>query len=424
MRHSGGQAIITAVVFFLIISITISIGVINPVLRSVKQADEFARSHWSFNVAQAVSEDAIYRLKNGKQFISPSTLTINGYSATASSTSVVGGIQINSSANASSLVRSIQTHLSNGSGASFNYGVQIGEGGLRMKNTSSVRGNIFSNGPIRADDKNVIKGDVISAGSAGLLDNVHATSSAYAHDIEDSTIDKDAYYQTIFNTTVAGVSHPGSADQAPTALPVSDSQIADWEAAAEDGGVISSPCPYKINSDVTIGPVKIDCDLVIEKNKADVSLAGPVWVSGNITVTNEATVRVVASLASSSAALIADKLANRLTSSFIDMQNRSTYYGSGTVGSYLLMVSMNESAVNGGDEKAIETRDDAHGQVIVYAPYGFIVINKHAEIKEVTGYKVEIRNDAEIVYETGVANMLFSAGPAGGYVLDKWREVQ
>jgi len=175
---------------------------------------------------------------------------------------------------------------------------------------------------------------------------------------------------------------------------------------------------------VTIGPVKINCDLVIEKNKADVSLAGPVWVAGNIKVTNEATVRVAASLASSSAVLIADEPGNRLTSSFIDMQNRSTYYGSGAAGSYLLMVSMNNSAVNGGGEKAIETRDDAQGQVIVYAPYGFIVINKHAKIKEVTGYKVEIRNDAEIVYETGVANMLFSSGPAGGYVFDTWREVE
>ena len=168
ISRSGGQAVITAVVFFLVIAITMSIGVINPVFRAVKQADEFARSRGSFFLAQAANEDAVYRLKMGKIFLSPSTLTINDYSATVSTTAVVGGIQINSSANALGLVRNLQTHLTSGSGASFNYGVQIGEGGLRMKNSSSVKGNVFSNGPIQADDKNIIKGVVISSGPAGL----------------------------------------------------------------------------------------------------------------------------------------------------------------------------------------------------------------------------------------------------------------
>ena len=41
---------------------------------------------------------------------------------------------------------------------------------------------------------------------------------------------------------------------------ISDEQIEEWKQVALDGGIISSPCPYKITDAVTIGPKKIACD--------------------------------------------------------------------------------------------------------------------------------------------------------------------
>src|SRR3989338_7831211 len=94
LTTNRGQAAIVAVIFFLVIGLAVSMGVLTPVLRQVKQADDFTRTRASLYVSQAVNEDALYRLKTGKQFISPSTLSLNGYIATATSTTMADSIQI------------------------------------------------------------------------------------------------------------------------------------------------------------------------------------------------------------------------------------------------------------------------------------------------------------------------------------------
>lgn len=419
-----GQVAITAVVFLLIIGVAVSMGVLNPVLRQVKQTDDFARTRASLYVSQAVNEDALYRLKTGKQFVSPSTLSLNGYTATASSTTVLGGLQIDSSGNALGLIRNIQTHLTSGSGASFHYGMQSGEGGIILENSSSIVGNVYSNGPIEGAGGNLIKGDVVSAGPSGRIEDIHATSSAYAHTIADSTIERDAYYQSISTTTVLGVLHPGSPDQATTTLPISDEQIAEWEADAEAGGVISSPCPYKIEDAVTIGPKKIACDMEISGTEYTVTLAGHLWVTGNITIKNSPTMRVASALGGTSVALIADNPANRTTGSKIESDNSAVFEGSGSPGSYVLMLSQNKSAEQGGSEVAINIANKTKGALLAYAGHGEILMQNSVSLKEVTAYRIRLKNSAEVIYETGLANLIFTAGPSGGYVFDKWREIQ
>ena len=57
---------------------------------------------------------------------------------------------------------------------------------------------------------NMIYGDVVSSGASGSITKIHATSSLYAKTITNSLTDKNAYYQTISNTTVLGTSYPGA----------------------------------------------------------------------------------------------------------------------------------------------------------------------------------------------------------------------
>ncbi|MDO8590464.1 MAG: hypothetical protein Q7R65_00615 [bacterium] len=417
-----GQALITAVVFFLIIATTLSMAVLNPVLRQVKQVGDFARTRGSLFTSQSVNEDALYRLRNNMKFVSPSTLSLNGYSATATSTVIVGGIQIDSSGSGFGLIRNIQTHLTSGNGTSFNYGVQVGDGGLILENSSSVSGNVYSNGPITGSGNNLIRGDAVSAKTTGRVSGVHATSSVYANTIQNSTIDKDAYYQTISGSTVGGTSYPGSPDQATSTFPVSDAQIADWESDAAAGGTISSPCPYIIISDTTIGPKKINCDLEISGDPT-VTLSGALWVVGSVTIKNTAIMAVSPSLSGKSVAIIADNPANRTTDSKISLENSAVFQGSGA-GSYVLFVSQNNSAEQGGGEKAVNTNNSVDGDLLVYAGHGEIQLQNSINVKEVTAYRIRLKNSAEVIYETGLANLLFTSGPSGGYVFDKWREVQ
>lgn len=423
MKKNSGQALITAIIFFLFISTTITLGVANPVLRQLNISNDLVRAKNSYFLSESLSEDLTYRLKTGKQISVNESLTLNGETANAVVSDILGGKQIISSGNFSDSVRKIKTDLLMGSGVSFAYGVQVGEGGLNISNSASVEGNVFSNGPITGQNTNLIKGDVISAGAGGLIDGIHATSSAYAHTIRDSQIDKDVYYQVISGTTVGGMSYPNSPDQAPSPLPISDALIAEWEAAAAAGGTATcSGGSYNISGSVTLGPKKIPCNLYI--NGSDrLYLTGPLWVTGNIQFSNTSKVTVDSSLSGKTVALIADNPSNQTSSSKILASNSVEFQGAGA-NSYILLISQNRSAEQGGGEEAIEVSNSVTGKVLVYAGHGEIEISNSVNLKEVTAYRIEIINSAKVIYETGLANLLFAAGPSGGWTIDQWRETE
>ncbi|MBI2020284.1 hypothetical protein HYS94_02580 [Candidatus Daviesbacteria bacterium] len=60
--------------------------------------------------------------------------------------------------------RTIKITTSKGVGIAFNYGIQVGEGGLELGNSNLVKGSVYSNGSITAGNTNEITGDVWVAG--------------------------------------------------------------------------------------------------------------------------------------------------------------------------------------------------------------------------------------------------------------------
>ena len=113
---------------------------------------------------------------------------------------------------------------------------------------------------------------------------------AHANTIIDSNITRDAYYQSIENTSVYGTSYSGSSDPATKDLPISYAQIQDWEkAACCDTGtgckaecIITPPEGTHFPSDSSsLGPVKIEGDLTFPSN-GTVTIEGPIWVTGKI----------------------------------------------------------------------------------------------------------------------------------------------
>ena len=418
----SGQAMLLAVVFFVLVSSTVIFGIVTPVLKQVKISNENYKSKQSYFLSQSGLEDVIYRLKNGQSVSGTEILNLNNAIATTTILDTSSGKQVVSNSTLNNNVRKMQVDMVFGTGVSFNYGVQTGQGGFVLQNSSSVTGNIYSSGTISGSG-NTVYGDAVSASSIGLINNIHTTGSAYAHTIQNSTIDKNAYYVTKTNTSVGGISYPNSPDQPTIPLPISDDQIDDLEGDALAGGVISSPCPYIINSSVTIGPKKITCDLEISGSPT-VTLNGSIWVTGNISIKNSAIIKIASSLGNKSVAIIADKSSNRSTSSSIDLVNSAQFQGSGSANSFIFLISQNNSAETGGSEDAISMDNSSSGKVVLYAPHGLISINNSAALKSVTGYKIKTKNSANIIYDTGLANTLFTGGPGGGYDILDWFETQ
>lgn len=422
LSRQRGQAMIIAVIFFIIVSTATILGLTNPMVRHIAMATSIASSKESFYAAEAGVEDVVYRLKVGLPVSTSQTLNVGNQSVTTTITDESGGKVITAVGNANNYLRKIKTNLVLGTGVAFHYGIQAGEGGFDLQNSSSVTGNVFSDGPVVGADNNIY-GDVVSAGPTGLINNIHSTNSVFAHTISNSTINKDAYFTAISDSIVSGTQYPNSPDQATTSLPISDEQISEWESEAETGGVISSPCPYIIISSTVIGPKKINCNVEINGSPT-VTLTGPLWVVGNIIIKNSPIFKIAPSLGNRSVAIIADNPSNKTTSSKIDIQNSTTFQNSGTAGSFIFMISQNNSAENGGDESAIKVANSATGALVVYSNHGEIDIQNSVSLKEVTAYKITLKNSANVIYDTGLPNTLFSAGPGGGFDILGWKEVE
>lgn len=409
------------VLLFTFVSLSFTLGATAPLYQEVRAANALVSSKSGYFTAEAATEDAIYRLKEGMSIDDTETVALGGTSASVTITTDGGTKTIEAEGTSRTHTRKVRASLTTGSGASFFYGIQT-DLGLNLNNNAAIHGNVYSNGSVYVGNNAHIYGDVVSAGEDGYFRG-HATGTVHAHTIQNATVDKDAYYQTKTSSTVGGTSYPNSPDQPIIELPDLSETIDGWEADALAGGTISS-CSggtYTITSNTTLGPVKINCNLSVSNGKI-VTLLGPVWVSGNITLSNNVTMRIDPSLGSASVAVIADNPSNRLTSSAMNILNNVVLQGTGVDPSVIVMVSRNEG---GEDWTAINYNNNGgDNEVAFYAPGAVTNFNNNASISAVTAFLANINNNTEVKYKSGLASLLFTGGPGGGYELESWKEVE
>jgi Tfp pilus assembly protein PilX len=167
-QKEKGAAMLIVVIFFMMISLTIVIGIANPILKQVKISKDLIRSNESFYLSEGALDDAVYRLKTNKSILSGDTLTLNGHTATVNLTTTMNGKTVETTSSVGGVVRKMQSSVIVGSGASFNYGIQSGTGGFVLSGGSRVNGNVYANGDIIATNGVVITGTAIAANSAAL----------------------------------------------------------------------------------------------------------------------------------------------------------------------------------------------------------------------------------------------------------------
>ena len=430
-RFSAGQAALTTVIMVLFISLTVMVGFASLVLTQSRLMRNAAYANKSFFAAEAGIEDVVYRLKTGKQASSQETIVLDNITATTDVADIISGKEIIATGEIANNIRRIKASLSTGIGTEFVYGVQVGEGGLIMDNAGKITGSVYANGPIEGTNSPIITGDAFVA-SNSTINNITVQGNArayaisnstvqgsastttsfqqsttgkhvYADTISNATIGRNAYYQTsITSSTVGGATYPGTPVPSilpPLSMPIPDSQLNAWEQEAEAGGIISSPCPYQPPNGALLGPIKIACDLVIDGTKI-ITLAGTLWVAGNMTIANSAQIRLDPSFGSDSGIIVIDNPADRFNSSIVTIQNSAQILGTGVASSYVLVASRNSAAENGFSTTAIDISNSSAGP-IYYAPHGKITVQNNTNLKEALAYKLHIKNSAQVTYETG-----------------------
>src|SRR3989344_5907193 len=162
IKIKNGQAAITAVIFLLFILLSILGAISNLALKEAKSAERGFRGRTAFFSAEAGVEDAVYRLKRGKNVTSSFSFSLNGSTASTTVSDIMGGKEIKSNSEFLENFKSLYSKVVSGEGAEFFYGVQVGAGGIETGNNATVNGSIYSNGPITGDNGTKVSGDVIS----------------------------------------------------------------------------------------------------------------------------------------------------------------------------------------------------------------------------------------------------------------------
>ncbi len=242
----------------------------------------------------------------------------------------------------------------------------------------------------------------ISMGNGSVVrGNVHANT------ISGFTINKDAYYQVINDSTVEGVAYPNSPDPVPIAMPISGANISDWQSgpfgAASYGTTTGdiTGCPSRL------GPGKIVGDVTIN-NTCTITVTTPIWITGNLSTGNSDIFQMDPSLGSSSGMIIVDGITT--------FANGDNLLGTGVNGSYLMLLSTYNSQSNG--IIAINTNNSSITGIL-YAPFGIISLANNATFKEAVAWQINMGTGTTLTYDSGLVSTFFSTGPSGSYALIK-----
>lgn len=283
--------------------------------------------------------------------------------------------------------------------------------------------NVTVNGNAEAQ----IMGTVTVGGNANAFnfDTGTVTGNINADSISNCTVVGNAAYNSKNACTITGSqTTPTTPPTAPAefTMPITDQMITAWKNDSALGGTCIQP-QCQVNGDfaptacaVTIGPKKIIGNLILDENcqgGQTLTLNGTVWVTGNIDISNNAKIILSTGYGDLSGIVVADGT--------IHLANNGQFNGSGIAGSYLMLLS---TALGGGHHNsAIDLHNNASG-AIFYAHKGLIYVHNNVTINELAGYALSLDNNVTLIYEIALQNVRFSSGPAGGFDIKHWKEVE
>lgn len=257
-----------------------------------------------------------------------------------------------------------------------------------------------------------INGDFIFSTSMGGVEtklrstgsNFLINADAHAHTIDGVKISKDAYYQSILNSSVTGISNPGTADPPPKVFPLSDANIDEWKQQAQTGGVINSSITSCTS---TLGPKKIIGDVIFNSNCV-VTVGSPIWITGNLVLNSNNHLTLNSNYGNASGIIIVDGQ--------VTIGSNNELEGSG-IGSSILMILSNYDSRTSGIPAIVVNNEGNNG--VYYAKDGIIEPGNKNDYTELTAWGIKLINNSTLNYKTGLSSTIFSAGPSGSFSVIK-----
>lgn len=419
-KSTAGQAMLIAAIFFLVIATTVILGIAVPISKQVRIASDLVKSRSAFFLAEAGLEDVVYRIKNGFVVSGSEQVNINDSVVGVTVEDVTQGKIITATGDYQSYFRKAKVRLVIAEGIAFNYGVQMGNGGLIMGNNSEVHGNVFSNGNISAGVNARIFGTAVIAAPNGISGG-RISGDVYANTCSGSRLVGENRTLHAYNPGNCN-GHANLTEEGlpvdPVDLPISDEQIQNWkETAVISGGWCTEPvCDafgnyiQDIGTQGELGPIKITGNLIV-KNGATLKITGTLWVVGDVILESNAKVQLSPGVYGPDSGMI-------ISDSEVILGNGSISEGTGEGDSFIMYISTSDSL------QAITIGEGDTEAAIVYTNTGTIVVGNNSNLLEVVGFMINLSENAIITYKFGLTNTIFTNGPGGVFQVFNWREIE
>lgn len=413
-RNQGGFATFLIAILILMVILGISVSITVLILGRQRILRNVVESTQAYYISEAGIEDALLRLSKNMDWSSSYTLSVDGGFATTEISNIIGGTRtITSQGDMNNRIRKTQVVYGVSSEKiSFYYGAQVGDGGILMDDGSTINGNVFSNGSIVAGPNTQITGTVWVAKEGNKIQGADIREDAYAHTCKDSIIGGSLTYVSggsVINCVAGEAIKERPNNIEAKDLPITEGQIQNWKNDALSGGIISGDYILSETSVASLGPQKIEGNLITQ-DQAQLFITGALWVTGDITMQNKSRVSLDRDTYGSLSGLI-------ISDGILTLRDEAKALGSGEEGSYLLLLST--AAI----DPAMIIQDTFEADII-YTQNGWISIQDSVDVREMTGYGIHLKNNAEIFYEVGLEDSSFSSGPGGSWEVASWKEIE
>lgn len=396
LKNQKGIVLANAIVFMYVL-IFLGVAITSLIVFSSRFSQKTYLEQKALYLAEGGIDKSVWALNNIQNYTgeNKSPLEDGGFDITISELDsnnkiieVIGHIPNTSPYKIQRKLRVRVTTVSSTENVSFHYAIQSGAGGFILENNAVIKGNVYSNGDIIGQNKfqSQVEGDAWAVTKISTL-TVKKSGGAGGN----------AHYASIENAIVEGNQYQDFPP--PQDLPSLDASF--WKDKAQEGGEINQN-PYKPANNTTIGPVKINGDLVIDGGNTLI-IAGTVWVTGDITIGNNSILKLSGGYGNFGGVLVTDGKVNIGEGSSI-----------GEGADHPLLILCENNSLDSKNPAVILGNGSLNNAVL--AKNGMVKLNNNADIKAVAANKILVSQNAVVKYSSGLASAWFSSGPGGKWV--------
>ena len=449
IKKRPGQAVMLVVFLVGMGSVALSLAMAALGVTQVQISENTYSSKKALYAAQAGVEDILVRLERNPGLGNPTfatnmtSLGETSYVATISSPLSTSKIAT-ATGRFKTFEKAIEVQLaSSAAQTSFTTAVQTGNGGFELLQNSNItckapctEGNVYSNGDIKGVKKSPLASASRISGSAWAVGSITKLSE----NDSGARIEKNASASALVECLVVNdqlATAPGPSSGCPLSagrtytqtvtgppeLPLPAFDESYWKSQATSsaigGGTWEGNCTVLsagpddcTNGTGKLGPQKINGSLFIPSN-TNLTVTGAIWVVNNLNISSNNTIALDPSFVNSGTVVVSDGV--------ISTGSNVTYASTGTA---VIMIGSTKNDGLNCDLPAISVSSNTNN-VIFYALNGCVNVAANSQFfGAIVGQKVRVSTNSTIEYDPALANAVFGASSAGGWVITSWREVE